>query len=146
MSSQVQPQNQNQSQTAERKGEVIDFSPALIDAVPGSEGELQVTIEDVVGKTIIIDRIEELPSKYDNATYLRVHAEEEGTGRLLSFPVPRKRGNELAEALRALKPLLDQGKRIRTMILRARYYDYYHYVLAVPPSPRYRNRSRGEKK
>jgi hypothetical protein len=118
----------------------------MIGVVPGSEGELQVTIEDVVGKTIIINRVEELPSKYDNETYLRVHAEEERTGRLLSFPVPRKRGRELTEALKALRPLLEKGTRIRTMILRARYYDYYHYVLAAPPSSRYRGRSRGGKK
>ena len=145
MSSQVQNQNQNQAPD-QRKGEIVDYSPALIGAVPGSEGELQVTIEDVVGKSIIINKIEELPSKYDGETYLRVHVEEEGTGRLLSFPVPRKRGRELAEALRALKPLLEQGKRIRTTILRARYSDYYHYVLAAPRSSRYRNRSRGGRK
>jgi hypothetical protein len=145
MSSQTQSQNQNQA-TEQRKGEVVDFSPALIDVVPGFEGELQVTIEDVVGKTIIINRIEELPSKYDTGTFMKVHVEEESTGRLLSFPVPRKRGRELTEHLKALRPLLERGTRIRTMILRARYYDYYHYVLAAPPSSRYRNRSRGGKK
>ena len=137
MSVQTQSQNPNQNQTADpKKGEIIDYSPALIDAIPGSEGELQVTIEDVVGKTIIINRIEELPSKYDNSTYMRVHVEEENTGRPLSFPVPRKRGKQLMEHLRALKPLLDKGKRIRARILRARYYDYYYYVLAAPEAPR----------
>ena len=145
MSSQTQSQNPNQNPTIDpMKGDVVDFSPALIDAVPSSEGELQVTIEDVVGKTIIINKIEELPSKYDNSPYLRVHAEDEATGRLLSFPVPRKRGRELAEHLKALKPLLEQGKRIRARILRARYYDYYHYVLAAPqPSSRSLTRKGG---
>jgi hypothetical protein len=145
MSSHVQ--NPNQSQTTDpRKDEIIDYSPALLGIVTGSEGELQVTIEDVIGKAIIINKIEELPSKYDGETYLRVHVEEEGTGRLLSFPVPRRRGRELAEALRALKPLLDQGKRIRTVVLRARYYDYYHYVLAAPRPPRYPGKNKGGKK
>jgi hypothetical protein len=140
-------QTQNPNQTANpQKGEVVDFSPALIGIAPGSEGELQVTIEDVLNKTIIINRIEELPSKYEEGTYLRVHVEEERTGRLLSFPVPRKRGRELTEHLKALRPLLEQGKRIRAMIMRARYYDYYHYVLAAPPSSRYRARRRGERR
>jgi hypothetical protein len=140
-------QTQKPSQPAEqRRDEIIDFSPAMIDIAPGSEGELQVTIEDVIGKTIIINKIEELPSKYDNGTYLQVHAEEEGTGRLLSFPIPRKRGRELTEHLKALRPLLEQGKRIRVRILRARYYDYYHYVLAAPAVSSYKIRSRGGKK
>jgi hypothetical protein len=124
MSSQTQNPNQNP-----KGGDVIDLTEAT--AEPATEEvEARVRIDDIAGKTILIYRAEELPSRFGKGTYFRLHAQIEDTGRRVVFAVPNRQGRDIVEHMRRLKSQIDQGRKVRARIIRETYH-YHRYVLGT---------------
>ena len=136
------------SQTQEpeqKKDDVIDLT-AWTTGPDEKETEERVRIDDVAGKTLLIYRAEELPSRFGKGTYFRLHALIEETDQRVTFTVPNRQGRDIVEHMRRLKAQIDQGKKVRARIIRETY-QYHRYVLgAVPPSRGTAKSSGGGKK
>jgi hypothetical protein len=140
MSPQIQNPNPNP-----REDDVIDLTEETTQQAE-EETEKRVRIDDVAGKTLLIYRAEELPSRFGKGTYFRIYAEIEDTRQKVTFTVPNRRGRDIVEHLRKLKSQIDQGKKVRARIIRETY-QYYRYVLgAVPRAKRTEQSSGGGRK
>jgi hypothetical protein len=125
-----------------RKDDVIDLAEPLPESAV-NETEARVRIDDVTGKTLLIYRAEELPSRFGKGTYFQLFAQIEETGQKVTFTVPNRNGRDIVEHMRKLKSQIDQGKRVRARIIRETYH-YHRYVLGVaPPAKKTQQSSEG---
>ena len=111
---------------------MIDLTEVTTEST-AEETESRVKIDDVAGKTLLIYRAEELPSRFGKGTYFRLFAQIEDTGQKVTFTVPNRRARDIVEHMRKLKSQLDQGKKVRARIIRETYH-YHRYVLGVAPA------------
>jgi hypothetical protein len=109
------------------------------------EAEVRVRIDDVAGKTLLIYRAEELPSRFGKGTYFRLYAEVEETGQKVTFTVPNRHGRDIVEHMRRLKAQINQGKKVRARIIRETYH-YHRYVLGAPSKRAQRTSDGGGRK
>ncbi len=139
MSSQIR-----NSSPSPKEDDVIDLAAGPTGSA-AEEAEARVRIDDVAGKTILIYRAEELPSRFGKGTYFRLYAQIEDTGQKVTFTVPNRQARDIIEHLRRLKSQIDQGKKVRARIIRETY-QYYRYVLGAPPANRVPRSSGGSKR
>jgi hypothetical protein len=138
----MNPQTSSQNPNP-KEDDVIDLTAGTGGPVT-NEAETRVDIDDVTGKRLLIYKVDELPNQYGKGTYLRLHAIVETTGQKVYFPVPSRRGRDIIKRIGSLKAQIDQGKKVRTVIIRERCV-YYRYTLGTVPYERAQRREGGRK-